>query len=368
MIEYIQARENSTSKCETFYEKIDQKPYFPFLIANSKDEDSIKKVAAELVHCNKVECSDLSIERVSGGNTNALFKVEKVAGGITNQLYKVNMLSEKVLVRIFGAAGMIDRDQENATYAALAAKGYAPPYYGRFSNGRIEGWLDMRTMETHEMGNYATQIAEKLAKIHANFVLDTEEVPSLWNQLNSWMKQALAVVFQDNLEESLLNELQLESILSDLKSLQDSFNHEDYKTAFCHNDLLAANILVSSDETDIQLIDFEYGGQNYIAFDIANHFNEYAGGTDNGIPNYDWYPTFEKQQNFIRAYLKASLDVDPTEKDVNKLHEEVEAFVLVNHLYWGLWAVNQAYTEGCSEFNYLLYAKHRIFQYLKLKP
>lgn len=32
----------------------------------------------------------------------------------------------------------------------------------------------------------------------------------------------------------------------------------------------------------IMLIDFEYGGFNYCAFDIGNHFNMYAGGTDQG--------------------------------------------------------------------------------------
>ncbi len=30
---------------------------------------------------------------------------------------------------------------------------------------------------------------------------------------------------------------------------------------------------------ELKLIDFEYGGPNYRAFDIANHFNEWAGGT-----------------------------------------------------------------------------------------
>ena len=38
----------------------------------------------------------------------------------------------------------------------------------------------------------------------------------------------------------------------------------------------------------IQLIDFEYGGTNYVAFDMTNHFNEHAGGTtkeESGVPD-----------------------------------------------------------------------------------
>ena len=34
----------------------------------------------------------------------------------------------------------------------------------------------------------------------------------------------------------------------------------------------------------ITLIDFEYGSMNFRGFDIANHFNEWAGGTEGTTP------------------------------------------------------------------------------------
>ena len=46
------------------------------------------------------------------------------------------------MVCVCVCVGMIDRDLETATYCALAESGIAPPYYGRFANGRIEGWID----------------------------------------------------------------------------------------------------------------------------------------------------------------------------------------------------------------------------------
>ena len=46
---------------------------------------------------------------------------------------------------------------------------------------------------------------------------------------------------------------------------------------FSHNDLLLGNCILSSSEDRISFIDFEYGAWNYQGFDIANHFNEYAG-------------------------------------------------------------------------------------------
>lgn len=125
----------------------------------------------------------------------------------------------------------------------------------------------------------------------------------------------------------------------------------------------------------IQLIDFEYGGVNYKSFDIANHFNEFAGGTteeENGVADYALFPTEERQEAFVRAYVRASAgsnesEGDDEDKQVKSLLREVHAFVLANHLYWGLWAVNQAAMEGCDDFDYLTYAACRFDEYKKGK-
>jgi ethanolamine kinase len=139
---------------------------------------------------------------------------------------------------------------------------------------------------------------------------------------------------------------------------------KDAAIAFCHNDLLAANILVADNDNDddrsVQLIDFEYGSINYVAFDIANHFNEYAGGTDDGVPQYDRLPSEAQQLAFLTEYGKAC-------PSAGNLLEEVRAFMLVSHLYWGLWAVHQAATRGCGDFDYVLYAQNRIAQYRRSK-
>lgn len=46
---------------------------------------------------------------------------------------------------------------------------------------------------------------------------------------------------------------------------------------FAHNDLLLGNVIYNKDEATISFIDYEYATYNYQAFDIANHFNEFAG-------------------------------------------------------------------------------------------
>ncbi|KPP57686.1 hypothetical protein Z043_124566, partial [Scleropages formosus] len=49
------------------------------------------------------------------------------------------------------------------------------------------------------------------------------------------------------------------------------------QTVLCHNDLLIKNIVYNEAEGYVRFIDYEYADFNYQAYDIGNHFNEFAG-------------------------------------------------------------------------------------------
>lgn len=111
---------------------------------------------------------------------------------------------------------------------------------------------------------------------------------------------------------------------------------------YCHNDLLAPNVLVSTAPgaaPELYLIDFEYGCYNFRGFDLGNHFNEWAGFDC----EYRRYPDDAQQRAFLAAYAggegpaarAASLQVDA-------LVIEANVFALASHLYWGIWALIQA--------------------------
>ena len=131
----------------------------------------------------------------------------------------------------------------------------------------------------------------------------------------------------------------------------------------------------------IQFIDFEYGGVGYAAYDIANHLNEYAGGTsaeDNGVPDYSRFPTRDKQKTFCEEYVREVMryvgensdmecNQEVESQEVNDFLDDVQKFLLVNHLYWGLWAVNQAAEEGCDGFDYVSFATNRFKQFYAMK-
>lgn len=76
----------------------------------------------------------------------------------------------------------------------------------------------------------------------------------------------------------------MKEIFLPIRQLKDEFA-ELYKQletlnspiVFCHNDLLLGNVVYEKSTDRITFIDYEYAGQNFQAFDIGNHFTEFAG-------------------------------------------------------------------------------------------
>jgi ethanolamine kinase len=382
--DYIQAQQDESTNRVI----IDDRPYLPFAVVDPSDQDSAKRVVALMFEFDDTcDWRGLEIASVTGGITNCLFLISRIHsvnhkkmkesnGHCRNGGNSDNLVPDSVLVRVFGAEGMIDRDVENATYAALWKANMAPTYWGRFANGRIEGWCrePFRHLQVRELGipEISNAIATSVGHLHAQFQLPShlEEYhdpskPSMWTQLYSWLDLALSSTFQTPEDTQRAQQLKLSQFQDELEWLETSVVPSTAKVGFCHNDLLAANVLWDPITNQVQLIDFEYGGINYWSFDIANHFNEFAGGTvGDGIPRYEWFPARERQLEFVKYYLQALRGgKQPTSKDVESLLYEINGFILANHLYWGLWAVNQAATEGCQGFDYLLYGTNRMKQY-----
>lgn len=385
---YIQARNQQVACSE-----IDGRPYLALQTVNATDLETVRRTVVRMFLGESIWQEDGHVE------TTRALQVDTVTGGITNVLYRVSGLTafsiagipDACLVRVFGAEGMIDRDVENCVFAELAKTGLAPPYWGRFANGRIEGWLQgMRPLKIRELSDpvISKGIAVATARFHSTFELPqkvqdylatkaaasspnssstSSKEPSMWPQLQSWLEQACAATFQNDHDTQRAKDLTLAEIRGEFAWLKNVVIPANAAAVFCHNDLLAANIMYNDQGQNIQLIDFEYGGLNYRAFDIANHFNEFAGGTEDGLPIYEWFPNEQKQTAFITAYLEAANDKPPTQAQVQEMTKEVQAFLLANNLYWGLWAVNQAATEGCQDFDYLLYGTNRIQRYYKCK-
>ena len=454
--DYLRARQNalSSSEDDSFCQIVDGSPYFPNFFVKSPPElsvqerdEAIKRVVELLI---LETCPDQTEESKSISLDSASWKVRPVTGGNTNQLFCVSGMEESIqasglelkskfpnnslLVRLFGAEGMVDRDDETSTYSSLANQGLALKYYGRFGNGRIEemlvGWTTLTEddlmgreapLSAIEKGppptNLNDTIARELARLHATFEIpsnllvegknDNGETkfsmpePTLWTQLYPWLERALEAKFlTEHDTQRAKHELNppLATLKEEIDWLKtsviggDAGAGDDASTSatsagigFCHNDLLASNIMMLTTFQDCQndekqplvleglrFIDFEYGGINYYAYDIANHFNEYAGGTaaeDDSTPDYGRCPSEQEQKAFLKAYADEYNASKMGQSNARPITAEelgalVDGFSLANHLVWGLWGVLQAATEGCEDgLDYMHYAKCRFDRY-----
>lgn len=111
---------------------------------------------------------------------------------------------------------------------------------------------------------------------------------------------------------------------------------------FAHNDLLLGNIIYTESQNKVTFIDYEYAAYNYQAFDIGNHFAEFA-GLD--VADKSRYPSKEFQLQWLREYLetwRAQDDGSVTRSDVERLYVHVNKFALASYLFWTVWALIQA--------------------------
>jgi ethanolamine kinase len=133
---------------------------------------------------------------------------------------------------------------------------------------------------------------------------------------------------------------------------------KDENVVFCHNDLLSLNIIYDKNTDSISFIDYEYCGYNYQAFDIGNHFCEYAGFE----LNIDAYPNEQQQKKFISAYLEEYNKSKPTEQEIENMYQKADTFAQLANIFWSVWAIQQAHFSEI-EFDYLEYCIKRLDWY-----
>ncbi len=124
-----------------------------------------------------------------------------------------------MLFRLYGQRTeiIIDRRRDIEVYAALSAAGFAPHFYGGFTNGRIEEWMDVRPLLPEEMTmtapvDFQRLIAVELAKMHA-INMPGSRAPVLWDTLDRWGAIASEVRFvDDETKAQLLQDIDLPAV------------------------------------------------------------------------------------------------------------------------------------------------------------
>lgn len=295
-----------------------------------------------------------------------------LCGGITNELFKVSSGDTNVLFRIYGAKTdlVIDRQRENNVLSQLTKLNFGPKVYGTVLFGRVEQFLPGRNLRADEMKVpfYQERIAPKLFEMHS-LPVELPKIANVWETSFKWLETTMTIRFDDDEEMAkILEEIDLPKVKVELESLRAHIEAlpSSSPLAFCHNDLLCGNIMYEKETDTMTFIDFEYGCYNPRAFDIANHFNECCGFDC----DWDQFPTKDEQHNWMRHYLAASskdLTAETVpQADVDALYEEVQPYILLAHLFWGIWAIVQARYSPIA-FEFLPYSLLRMKGYQAMK-
>ncbi|KAM9705326.1 ethanolamine kinase 1 [Menidia menidia] len=302
----------------------------------------------------------------------AEIKLKFFTDGITNKLlgcYVGAVMQDVVLVRVYGNKTelLVDRENEVKSFRVLQAHRCAPSLYCTFNNGLCYQFLPGAALEPQHIRSQplCRLIARQLAKYHAIHA-HNGWVP----QSDLWMKMGKYFALISQQGDRLSVELPSLGVLrSELLWLQQNLSVLGSPVVLCHNDLLCKNIIYHQREGSVKFIDYEYAGYNYQAYDIGNHFNEFAGLNE---VDYSQYPDRAFQLQWLRSYLEAyrqhkGQSGGVSDRELLTLHVQVNRFALASHFFWGLWALIQA-KYSTIDFDFLGYAVLRFNQYFKMKP
>ncbi|CAG0900583.1 unnamed protein product [Darwinula stevensoni] len=326
-------------------------PKYPLHLKTDVSLDSWKKDALHV------------LQHVKPDWDSCLVCFKEFNAGITNKvvgMYLPERKDDMVLLRIYGKGteSFIDRDAEKDNITLLHEAGCAPSYYASFKNGLAYAYVPGLTTDVHTVRSpeVMPMICDMLAKIHC-ISLPYNGMPQscLWKRFN-----VLLDLYPDSFKEPERQEIFLREVapkgklVAEMEDLQSKLGSSTSPIVFCHNDLLLGNIIYSKKSSSVTFIDYEYGGLNYQAFDIGNHFCEYAGVED---VDYSRYPDRDLQLKWLRLYLMAfknysGQDEKFAEEEVESLYVQVNQFSLAANLFWGIWAIIQAH-HSLLDFDFL---------------
>lgn len=327
----------------------------------------------------------LIVKTLTGGTSNELFIVSRTTSSAPPSS---SSSSSSVLVRIHpnnDDEGVVDRDVENQLAAWLSEQGIGPTYYGRFENGRVEEFYqNVAPLTSHEMPNYAPQIAQAMADFHCleapSTILPKPHTANHYAMIENWLDQAKNTSIPSRpVEASLLQELhsewkwlkpQLDATPSADSPIESQALLFIRQLVLTHMDCQSLNILKDASGS-IRLIDFEYAGWNPRAADIANTFCEYCDMNNISADYEKEYPSDEAQNDYLKNYvLQSSPDLaqqlsalQQWESFLAPIRSEIGRFSLLSHLGWSIWCIVKAKEESAIDFDYLAYARHRMDGY-----
>lgn len=190
---------------------------------------------------------------------------EPLGGGMTNANFLVKDGSDLFVVRIGDDMPLhgIIRSHEAEVCKAAHASGVSPEIVHVEDGVLVMRYIEARTLSEADIREPETleRIAKMIRQAHDQMPKDLRGATLMFWVFHVCSKYLSAATQQT---------CRLKHLLADLSHKNDLLETRlgPIQMAFCHNDLLAANIL--DDGERLWLLDWEYAGWNTPLFDLAN--------------------------------------------------------------------------------------------------
>lgn len=372
----------------------------------------VKTLRISKWHKKTLSISNLFVNRISGALTNSIYKIEY-------KDHQQNLQLPALLLRVYGknVDSIIDRELELEILIKLSAKRIGPKLLGIFTNGRFEQFLEgFITLNKDQIrDDVISQIlGRRMKDLHYKIKLEPKDLasdlPMCWRLILKWLDLFEKTIYPRIKEQKFDSK---EVFLVDFENFKKLilaykdwlFNHYDSKNIsqnykFCHNDTQYGNLLlhesfdrneviIADDNEDavvddeappstkpvvistsnkkdssLVVIDFEYSGPNFPAYDLADHFSEWMGDYHDPERSYyifdDKYPSQLEILNLIKSYveydfqypsstLKTKSDfsqnlpnaADLIQFEIKKLYNECILWRTSAQIFWCLWGIIQ---------------------------
>jgi len=257
--------------------------------------------------------------------------VEELSGGLTNRNYRVVTPLATYVVRHSGTDAAllgIDREAEHANTRSAAAAGVGAEVFDyRPDLGMLViGFLPGNALEDDSFADPSVlrRAADACRRLHAG--------PRFASDFDMFSRQA--AYRQTVREHGFSMPQQYDDHADRWAQLQRSLARRPSPTLPCNNDLLAGNFI--DDGTRVWLIDYEYSGNNDVAFELGNTVTEC-----------EFVPT--RTEAYVEAYFG-----QPTRGDLAR----VRLGALRSAYGWAPWGFIQAATSPL-DFDFGGWGMHR---------
>ena len=311
--------------------------------------------------------------------------VEKMSQGLSNSAFIVKNTAKtfgfkevcppELVFRINNNESLIDRGYESKIIKFLGDVNIAAKVVAAYKNAVCYEFNPGKTITVDQLRSieFIPILADMLAKFHTipAETLDSFEIKCCPNdpktlEFSGEYFHKISCMNEPVLPKSW-SEFNFEELLS-LDFLKANFKFQskvNSRMTLCHHDLCVGNIILSPSKNKSSLIDFEFTGPGFAAFDIANLFTGFTGKTE--IDFVKHYPEEKYRKMFFRDYLARKFfyddylqesDVD-FEQEIDFLNGDVQKSCIYDDLLWAFWAVYTFNAGSDKGFDFIGYAEAR---------